>query len=71
LIPPPPPGYDPQPAGSPRFLDLSVAARCPLPPRQAGPVHPLVASRVVLASAHSAAWPPAICVSRPIPVQPV
>jgi len=71
LIPPPPAGYEPQPVGSPRFLDLSVTARRPLPPRQAGPVHPLVASRSVLASAYSAAWPPAICVSRPLSVQPM
>ena len=70
LIPLPPPGYDPEPAGSPRFLDPSVAARHPLPPRQAAPVHPLVASRSVLASASLAAWPPAICVSRPLSVQP-
>jgi len=71
LIPLPPPGYDPEPAGSPRFLDPSVAARHPLPPRQAAPVHPLVASRSVLASASLAAWPPAICVSRPLSVQPL
>ena len=66
LIPARPPGYEPQCAGSLRFLDQSFAARCPLSPRQADPVLTLVASRLVLASTSSAAWPLATCVSRPI-----
>jgi hypothetical protein len=70
-LPTRPPGHDPEHAGSPRFLDPSVTARHPLPPRQAAPVHTLMASRRVLASASLAAWPPALCVTRPISVQPL
>ena len=66
LIPTLPPGYVPQYVGSLRFLCQSFAARCPLSPRQVDPVHTLVASRLVLASASSAVWPLATCVSRPI-----
>ena len=71
LIPATPPGYEPQHVGSPGFLDQSFATRHPLSPRQAEPVHALMTSRFVLASAFPAAWPPATCVSRPIPVQPL
>ncbi len=65
-----PPGYEPQLAGSLRFLDLSFATRHPLPPRWADPLHLLVASRGVLASSLSTDWPPITCVSRLNPVQP-
>jgi hypothetical protein len=71
LIPATPPGYEPQQVGSPGFLDQSFATRHPLSPRQAEPVHALMSSRFVPASASPAAWPPATCVSRPIPVQPL
>ena len=71
LIPATPPGYEPQHDGSPGFLDQSFATRHPLSPRQAEPVHALMSSRFVPASASPAAWPPATCVSRPIPVQPL
>ena len=71
LIPATPPGYEPQHVGSPGFLDQSFATRHPLSPRQADTVHALMTSRIVLASASPAAWPPATCVSRPIPVQPL
>ena len=60
-----PPGYKPQPIGSPRFLDLSFVARRPLPPRWAVPLRLLVASRNVLASSSLADWPPTTSVSRP------
>ncbi len=69
-IPLPPLGYEPQPAGSLRFLDLSFATRHPLPPRWADPLHLLVASRDVLASSYLTDWPPITCVSRLNPVQP-
>jgi len=65
-----PPGYEPQPVGPLRFLDLSFATRHPLPPRWADPLHLLVASRGVLASSLSTDWPPITCVSRLNPVQP-
>ena len=71
LIPAPPSGCKPQHDGSPGFLDQSVATRHPLSPRQADTVHALMTSRIVLASASPTAWPPATCVSRPIPVQPL
>jgi len=69
-IPLPPPGYKPQTDGPLRFLGLSFAARCPLPPRWADPLLVLIASRIVLASSSSGDWPPTTCVSRPNPVQP-
>lgn len=65
-----PPGYEPQPVGPLRFLDLSFAARRPLSPRWAAPLHLLIASRVVLASPLPKDWPPITCVSRLYPVQP-
>jgi len=66
-IPLPPPGYKPQTDGPLRFLVLSFAARCPLPPRWADPLLVLIASRIVLASSSSGDWPPTTCVSRPNP----
>jgi hypothetical protein len=49
-IPRLPPGYKPQIDGPLRFLVLSFAARCPLPPRWADPLLLLITSRIVLAS---------------------
>ena len=50
LIPRLPPGYKPQIDGPLRFLVLSFAARCPLPPRWADPLPLPITSRIVLAS---------------------
>lgn len=65
-----PPGYEPQPVGPLRFLDLSFATRRPLSPRWAAPLHLLIASQDVLASSIPKDWPPITCVSRLNPVQP-
>jgi len=69
LIPIRPPGYKPQSAGSPRFLDHSFTTRCPLSPRWVSLVHLLIASQAMLASSHLADWPPTTRVSRPKSVQ--
>src|SRR5690606_23645175 len=50
-------GARPPHVGSLRFLDLSLAARCPQPPRRAGRLHMPVASSSVRASPPPGGWP--------------
>src|SRR5690606_24525564 len=50
-------GARPQHVGPLRFLDLSLAARCPQPPRRAERLHMPVASSSVLASPSPEGWP--------------
>jgi hypothetical protein len=64
-IPAPALGYPPHWAGPPRFLDRSVGARCPHPPRRVRRVRLPVASSPVLASASLGAWPLSPSVTRP------
>ena len=64
-IPAPASGHPPHWAGSPRFLDRSVGARCPHPPRRVRRVRLPVATSPVLASASLGAWPLSPSVTRP------
>ena len=57
------------PGGSPRFLDRSFHARCPLSPRAARQLPSPIASLPVLASSLSGGLATAICVTRPIRVR--
>ena len=66
----PPPGYvfpngGLRERGSPRFLDRSFPARCPLPPRRVWQVLTPIPSLPILASSNRADWPLSLCVTRP------